>query len=52
MANLIIIAKNDQPRREEHYPQTWLLFKGNDTIEIHVAHDSLDRPRVLDKGAA
>jgi len=52
MANLIVIARNDQPKREERYPQTWLLHKGSNTIEVHVAHDSLDRPRVLDKGAA
>lgn len=52
MANLMVIARNDQPQREEHYPQTWRLHKGGDTIEVHVAHDSLNRPRVLDKGAA
>jgi hypothetical protein len=52
MANLIVIARNDQPKREEHYPQTWLLYKGDDMTEVHVAHDSLNRPRVLAKGAA
>jgi hypothetical protein len=52
MANLILIAKNEQPKREERYPQIWLLYKGHDTIQIHVTHDGLDRPRVLDKGAA
>ena len=52
MANLIVIARNDQPRREEDYPETWLLFKGSETLEVHVTHDSLERPRVLDKGAA
>ena len=52
MANLILIARHEQPRREKHYPQTWFLLKGGDTIEVHVAHDSLNRPLVLDKGAA
>ena len=52
MANLMVIAKNDQPQREERYPQTWLLYRGGETIEVHVAHDSPKRPRVLDKGAA
>jgi hypothetical protein len=52
MANLIVIARNDQPKREEQYPQTWLLFKGDNMIEVHVAHDSLNRPLVRDKGAA
>ena len=52
MANLTIIISNDQPNREQDYPRTWLLYKGNDTIEIHVAHDSQNKPLVLEKGAA
>lgn len=52
MANLMIIVSNDQPKREEQYPRTWLLHKGSDTIEVHVAHDNENRPRVLVKGAA
>jgi hypothetical protein len=52
MANLMVIARNDQPKRDEHHPQTWLLYKGGDTIEVHVVHDPLNRPRVLDKSAA
>ena len=52
MANLMIIARNDQPQREESYPQTWLLYRNNETVEVHVAHDSQNRPLVLDKGAA
>lgn len=52
MANLIVVIRNDQPEREEQYPHTWLLYKGSDLIEIHVAHDSPNSPRVLNKGAA
>lgn len=52
MANLIVVIRNDQPEREAQYPQTWLLYKGSDLIEIHVAHDSPHSPRVLNKGAA
>lgn len=52
MANLMIIVSNNQPKREEQYPRTWLLYKGEETIEVHVAHDSQSRPLVLDKGAA
>jgi hypothetical protein len=52
MANLRIIVSNDRPIREEKYPRTWLLYKDNDTIEVHVTHDSHNRPFVLDNGAA
>jgi hypothetical protein len=52
MANLRIIVSNDRPIREEKYPRTWLLYKDKDTIEVHVAHDSHNRPFVLDNGAA
>jgi hypothetical protein len=52
MANLRIIVSNDRPIREEKYPRTWLLYKDKDTIEVHVTHDSHNRPFVLDNGAA
>ena len=52
MANLRIIVNNDRPVPEERNPRTWLLYKGKDTIEVHVTHDSENRPFVLDKGAA
>jgi hypothetical protein len=52
MANLRIIVHNDRPVREEKNPRTWLLYKDKDTIEVHVTHDSQNRPFVLDKGAA
>lgn len=52
MANLTIMVSNDQPTREQKYPPTWLLYKGEDTIEVHVNHDSNNRPFVLAKGAA
>ena len=52
MANLRIIVSNGRPIREETYPRIWLLYKDKDTIEVHVTHDSHNRPFVLDKGAA
>lgn len=52
MANLIIMASNDQPKREQKYPPTWLLYNGEGTVEVHVKHDSNNRPFVLAKGAA
>jgi hypothetical protein len=52
MAKLIIIRSNDQPMREENYPQTWVLYKDDNTIQLHVMHNRHDRPFVVDKGAA
>ena len=51
-ANLRIIVSNDRPIREEKYPRTWRLYKDKNTIEVHVTHDSHNRPFVVDKGAA
>ena len=52
MKQLIIIASNDQPEREGNFPETWLLHKENNTIEVHVMYDRLKRPFVHDKSAA
>ena len=52
MADLRVIVSNDEPKREEEYPQIWLLYKDRETIEIYVRHDNHNRPFVLDKGAA
>ncbi|HXY06434.1 MAG TPA: hypothetical protein VEI52_01170 [Terriglobales bacterium] len=52
MAQLIIIARNDQPERESYFPETWLLHKENNTIEVRVMYDRLKRPFVRDKSAA
>ena len=52
MAQLIIIARNDQPERESSFPETWLLHKENNTIEVQVMHDRLKRPFVRNKSAA
>jgi len=52
-ANLVTVITNPQPNRERRYPGTWLLYSlGRDPLEVHVAHDSLDRPHVLDKSVA
>jgi len=52
MPRLKVIASNDQPERESNFPETWLLYKENDTIEVHVMHDRLKRPFVRAKSAA
>ena len=52
-ANLVISVSNSQPNRERRYPSTWLLYsRGRAPLEMHVAHDSFDRPHVLDKRVA
>ncbi|MBV9342418.1 MAG: hypothetical protein JO159_16215 [Acidobacteria bacterium] len=52
MAQLKIIASNDQPERQSNFPETWLLHKDNNTIEIHVTHDRLERPFVRAKAGS
>ena len=52
MANLRLIVSNDLPIREEKYPCIWLLLKEKSAIEVHVRHDSHNRPVVLHKGVA
>ncbi|HZW93570.1 MAG TPA: hypothetical protein VFF64_11525 [Candidatus Eremiobacteraceae bacterium] len=51
--NLTIVVSNDQPSREEQYPNTWLLYRrGRGVVEVHVAHDSDHKPYVLDNRVA
>jgi hypothetical protein len=52
MEGLTIIASNDHPKRENEYPQTWVLYKQDNTVEVRVIHDRLNRPFVCDKTAA
>jgi hypothetical protein len=52
MTNLRLIVSNDLPVREETYPCSWLLYKSKKTIEVHVRHDSPNRPVVIDKVVA
>ena len=52
-ANLVIVVRNPEPNRERRYPGTWLLYsRGQDPLEVHVAHDGFNRPHVLNTGAA
>jgi hypothetical protein len=52
-ANLVIVVRNPEPNRERSYPGTWLLYsREHEPLEVHVAHDGLNRPHVLNKGAA
>ena len=52
-ANLVIVVSNDQPNREERYPNTWVLYRrGQDAVEVHVVHDPDHRPYVLGKAVA
>src|SRR5207245_5620154 len=51
--NLAIVATNAEPNREQYYPQTWLLYgQGQNTVEVHVAHDSGRIPHVVERSAA
>jgi len=52
MASLTVIWSNDQPKRQETTPRTWLLYNNRDIIEIDVRHgDSrIDTP-ILNRAA-
>jgi hypothetical protein len=52
MANLRLIASNTRPIREEKHPRTWLLHTDKKNVEVHISHDSLDRPVVVSKVVA
>ena len=46
--NGMIVISNDEPSREDRYPNTWLLYRrGQGVVEVHVAHDSDHKPYVL-----
>lgn len=52
-ANLVIVVSNPRPKREPHYPETWLLYsQGQGPVEVHVARDRAERPHVVDEGVA
>jgi hypothetical protein len=51
-ANLTIVARNEAPRREEHYPHIWMINAGGKAIRVQVAHDHAAHPYVEDRCAA
>jgi hypothetical protein len=51
-AHLTIITRNATPEREDHYPCTWVVCSGGQTIRVQVAHDSNSRPYVEFRCAA
>jgi len=51
-ANLTIVARNTAPRRDEHYPHTWMLYSGEKAMIVHVAHDHASHPYIEDRCAA
>ena len=46
---LAVAVSNPHPDREEHTLRTWLLLRGEDTLEIQVAHNRDNKPYVADK---
>jgi hypothetical protein len=49
-SNLTIIARNAAPKREGHYPQTWMVYSAGQAIRVDVAHDhASSHPYVEDK---
>lgn len=50
MTNLRLIASHARPSRQGDQPRIWLLYKDNETLELHVSHDIHYRRFLLDKG--
>ena len=52
-ADLAIVFRNPEPRRELQSSSTWLLFaRDRGDLRISVARDGVSRPRVVRKEAA
>jgi hypothetical protein len=52
-SNLVIVARNEQASREDHYPRTWLVHCfGKSTVTIDVEHDNDGKPFVVAHSAA
>jgi hypothetical protein len=51
-AGLMVIVRNAAPRREGHYPHTWMVYSVGRAIRVHVAHDHASNPYVEDRCAA
>jgi len=50
--DLTIIMRNTEPRRERHYPHTWMIYTGGHAIMVHVEHDHASHPYVEGKHVA
>jgi hypothetical protein len=44
VSDLVIIARNEQPSRDETYPRTWLVYRytqsTQSTLEVDVEHNN------------
>jgi hypothetical protein len=50
--DLAVVFKNDQPRREAHYPHEWILLTHDQQFDVFVSRDNARSPRVVRKKAA
>ena len=41
VSDLVIIARNEQPTRDETYPRTWLVYRyDQSTLEVDIEHNN------------
>ena len=51
-SDLVIIARNERPSRDETYPRTWLVYRyDQSTLEVDVEHNN-GKPFVVGRIAA
>lgn len=49
VTELAIAVRNPEPDREICQPQTWLLYRRGEVLEIGIMHDEDNKPHVFDK---
>lgn len=50
--DLAVVFRNDEPRREAHYPSGWILLTHDEQFNVFVSRDNARYPRVVRKQAA
>ena len=50
--NLEIVARNEEPSREETYPRTWLVYCNESTLEVDVEYNNQGKLLVVGRTAA
>jgi hypothetical protein len=47
-SNLVIVARNEQPSRDESYPRTWLIYRyDQSTLEVDLSTTMMVSPSWL-----
>ena len=49
LAGLTIVVRNESPKREGHYPKSWMVYSAGQAVKIAVAHNKASYPYVKDR---